>query len=81
MNIKHYAGIVTVAATMSQLSIDDLEGQTGELLPEREVLGLPLAMAPASMAHCNVIMADGYSPCFPGSPIGHINPGGPMIPA
>jgi hypothetical protein len=73
MNIKDYA--------MSELSIHDLESQTGELLQEREVLSLPLAFAPTSMAHCNVIMADGYSPCFPSSPIGHINPGGPMKPA
>jgi hypothetical protein len=78
MNIKDYAGMVTAAATMSELSIHDLESQTGELLPEREALSLPLTTAPAAMAHCNVIMADGYSPCFPSSPIGHINPGGPI---
>jgi hypothetical protein len=75
---KLHAGMVTTASTMSELSIHDLESQTGELLPEREALSTPLATAPAAMAHCNVIMANGSSPCFPSSPIGHFNPGGPI---
>jgi hypothetical protein len=70
MNIKSYAG-------MSELCIDDLESQTGELLPEREALSIPLT-TPAAMPHCNVMMANGYSPCFPSGPLGHIDPGGPI---
>jgi hypothetical protein len=64
--------------------------------------GLGMAGASASpvtasvpVAHCNVILADGYSPCFPWPicpinprpiypinprPICPINPGGPMKP-
>jgi len=40
----------------------------------------PAIAAPVLVAHCNVILVGGYSPCFH-RPIGPINPGGPMKPA
>jgi hypothetical protein len=51
---------------MSELCIHDLESQTGELLPEREALSVPLTTGPAAMAH------------FTTGPLVHIDPGGPI---
>jgi hypothetical protein len=67
--IKLYAGIVTAAAAIGGL------GMAG-------VVSASPAIPAAGVAHCNVIEADGYSPCFhtpidPGGPI-TINPGGPI---
>jgi len=79
MNIKRYAGIklhagiVTAAATIGGL------GMAGAASAS------PAIAAPATVAHCNVILVGGYSPCFPrpvnpGGPIYPVNPGGPIRP-
>jgi hypothetical protein len=68
--IKLYAGIVAAVVTIGGL------GMAGAA-----PASLAIA-APAPVAHCNVIEADGYSPCLPRlvNPGGPINPGGPMKP-
>jgi hypothetical protein len=68
MKTRIYAGMTAAAAIAGAL------GMAGA------VSASPAVSAPVAMAHCNVIMVGGYSPCFyrPADPI---NPGGPMRPA
>jgi hypothetical protein len=65
--IRLCAGLVT-AATMGGL------GMAGAASAS------PAIAATAGVAHCNVIMVGGYSPCFPKPvyPGGTVNPGGPI---
>ena len=70
MKTKLFAGAVAVGAALGGL------GMTGTA----SAMGGPIAAtipaapihAPIPVAHCNVIVYDGWSPCF--------NPGGIMIP-
>jgi hypothetical protein len=68
MKSRIYTGITAAAAIAGAL------GMAGA------VSGSPVVTASVPMAHCNVIMVGGYSPCFHW-PIGPINPGGPIKPA
>jgi len=67
MKTRIYAGITAAAAIVGAL------GMAGA------VSGSPVVTASARMAHCNVILVGGYSPCFhrPTGP----SPGGPIKPA
>jgi len=67
MKIKLYAGIVAAATAISGL------GMAGAASAS------PVTAASVPVAHCNVILVGGYSPCFP-RPINPVNPGGPMRP-
>ena len=73
MKIKLYAGIVAAAAAMGGL------GMAGAASAS------PVTAASVPVAHCNVILVGGYSPCFPRpinpiNPVNPVNPGGPMRP-
>jgi hypothetical protein len=72
VKIKLYAGIVAAAAAMGGL------GTAGAAAAS------PVTAASVPVAHCNVILVGGYSPCFPRPinprPINPVNPGGPMRP-
>lgn len=73
MKIKLYAGIVAAATAISGL------GMAGAASAS------PVTAASVPVAHCNVILVGGYSPCFPrpvnpGGPIYPVNPGGPIRP-
>jgi hypothetical protein len=68
MKTKIYTGITAAAAIAGAL------GMAGV------VPGSPVVTASVPVAHCNVIMVGGYSPCFH-RPIGPVNPGGPREPA
>lgn len=65
MKVKLYAAIAAAAAAIGGLGM-------------AEASASPVVTASVPMAHCNVILADGYSPCFPRL-IGP-NPGGPDKP-
>jgi hypothetical protein len=67
MKKKLFAGAVAVGAALGGL------GMTGTA----SALGRP-THAPIPVAHCNVIVYDGWSPCINPNPV--LNPGGVMIP-
>jgi hypothetical protein len=67
MKIRLWAGIAAATAAIGGLGGLGMAGAASA------------SPASASVAHCNVIMVGGYSPCFP-RPIGPINPGGPVKP-
>ncbi len=65
MKVKLYAGTVAAAVAIGGL------GMAGAASAS------PVVTTSIPVAHCNVILVGGYSPCFP-RPIGPINPGGPI---
>jgi hypothetical protein len=65
MKVRLYGGIAAAAAAIGGL------GMAGAASAS------PAVTASIPVAHCNVILVGGYSPCFH-RPIGPINPGGPM---
>ncbi len=67
MKIKLHTGMVAAAVAIGGL------GMAGAASASAAVT------ASVPVAHCNVILVGGYSPCFP-RPIIPINPGGPMKP-
>lgn len=68
MKVKLYAGVVTAAAAIGTLGMAGI------------ALASPVTTAPGPVAHCNVILVGGYSPCFPSSPMQPIFPVHPIHP-
>jgi hypothetical protein len=69
MKVKFCAGIAAAAAAIGALGMAGASSAS------------PVVTASVPVAHCNVILADGHSPCFPSPiirPIMPVSPGGPM---